>query len=112
MSERKPRDNRTKKKARPSEAVESEVIGERLPPEAIPTVNALRRKAEKVRKDQMDLTLKKVRGLSEEDRESLETMTRSLVQEILREPIERLEENAGQAGSYLEVVRKLFRLET
>jgi glutamyl-tRNA reductase len=70
------------------------------------------RKAEKMRKNQVDLTLKKVRGLSEKDRESLETMTRALVQEILREPIERIEEGNEQAESYVEIVRKLFRLDT
>lgn len=60
----------------------------------------------------MNLTLKKVRGLSKEDRESIEAMTRALVQEILREPIERIGEGSEQSESYVEVVRRLFRLDT
>jgi hypothetical protein len=34
------------------------------------------------------------------------------VQEILREPIERIGEGTEQAEGYAEVVRKLFRLDT
>ncbi|UCC61266.1 MAG: hypothetical protein JSV02_05465 [Dehalococcoidia bacterium] len=112
MAERKPREYKPKKKVRPRAVQEDEGSSGRLPPEAIPTVSALMRKAEKVRKAQMNLTLKKVRGLSEKDQESLEAMTKALVQEILREPIERIGEGAEEAESYVEVVRKLFRLDT
>ena len=112
MSEQKPREYKPRKKPRSGEVRASGASGRQIPPEAIPTVSALLHKAEKVRKAQMNLTLKKVRGLSDEDRESLEAMTRALVQEILREPIERIGEGSEQSESYVEVVRKLFRLDT
>ena len=74
------------------------------------TVNALKRKAEKIRRAQLDRTLKKLQGLSDEEKQSLETMTRDLVRELLRGPIERIEKDAQNEDGYVQLAHQLFRI--
>jgi len=70
------------------------------------TIGALVRKAEDIRQAQLAMTLKKLRGLPQEDRDSLEAMTKSMMQKLLHEPIEYLKRDQ----SSVEVVSQLFRL--
>ncbi|MEE8318865.1 MAG: hypothetical protein V3R36_04405, partial [Dehalococcoidales bacterium] len=75
--------------------------------EVRPVVSALMKKAEEIRRAQLEKTLKKLGALSEEERESLEAMTKSIVTKILREPVRYLKTNVNGNA---EVVRELFRL--
>lgn len=74
--------------------------------------DALARKAEAIRQAQLDLTVRKLRGLTEEQRDSLDAMTKALVQEILRGPLERVEGREDDGESYAQIVRRLFDLDT
>ena len=78
--------------------------------EVRPVVVALMRKAEDIRCAQLDKTLDKLRRLSDEERDSLEAMTKSIVTKILKDPIEYLKANSNT--DYAEMVSKLFRLDT
>lgn len=71
------------------------------------TVSALVRKAEHIRRAQLAMTLNKLHGLSAEEQDSLEAMTRAMVKKLLHEPIQRLKENQG----YAQVVSELFGLD-
>ena len=79
--------------------------------EVRPTVSALVNKAEEIRLRQLNITFKKLQGLSDEERASLESMTKAIVRKILHEPIQCLKENAHKEESYTELVRDLFGLE-
>jgi glutamyl-tRNA reductase len=79
--------------------------------EVRPTVSALVNKAEEIRLRQLNITLRKLQGLSDEERASLESMTKAIVKKILHEPIQCLKENAHKEESYTELVRDLFGLE-
>lgn len=70
------------------------------------TIGALVRKAEDIRQSQLAMTLKKLRGLSQEERDSLEAMTRAMMQKVLHEPIEHLKEDQSCAAT----VSDLFHL--
>jgi glutamyl-tRNA reductase len=78
--------------------------------EVRPTVSALVNKAEDIRLHQLHITLKKLQGLSDEERASLEYMTKAIVRKILHEPIKCLKENAHKEESYNELFRDLFGL--
>lgn len=78
--------------------------------EVRPVVVALMRKAEDIRCAQLSKTLNKLHRLSDEERDSLEAMTRSIVTKILKDPIEYLKANSNT--DYAEMVSKLFRLDT
>ncbi len=74
-----------------------------------PLVSALTRKAEAIRCAQLNRTLKKLRPLSDEERDSLNAMTKSIVTKILNDPIQYLK--ASGSNSYAEMVKELFRLD-
>ncbi len=79
--------------------------------EVRPIVSALMNRAEDIRRTQLNKTLKKLRGLSDEERDSLEAMTKSIVTKILKDPMSRLKESASNNSDYTEMVRELFRLD-
>jgi len=78
--------------------------------EVTPVISHLVNKAEEIRQAQLHLILKKLRGLSDEERNSLETMTRAMVQKILHDPIQCLKINAHREENYIPLVNELFRL--
>jgi glutamyl-tRNA reductase len=75
-----------------------------------PVVRALMSQAETIRAQQISKTLPKLPTLSEEERASLEAMTKSIVSKILHEPIRCLKSSDGI--DYSEAVRGLFNLDT
>ncbi len=78
--------------------------------EVRPTVTALMSRAEEIRLGQLNKTLKKLPPLSDEQRESLEAMTKSIVAKILKDPVRYLKANGS--SNQVEIVRELFRLNT
>lgn len=77
--------------------------------ESRPTVRALMSKAEQIRARQLQQTLKRLPPLSQEQRESLEAMTKSIVTNILKDPVHHLK--AGGNGNGSKLVRELFHLD-
>lgn len=73
-----------------------------------PVVSALMKKAEDIRSTQLNKTLKKLRSLSDEERDNLTAMTKSIVTKILQDPINYLKANGN--GDYTDMVSELFRL--
>jgi glutamyl-tRNA reductase len=76
-----------------------------------PVVDALMQRAEDIRKRQLQLTLKKLPPLSEEELASIEAMTRSIVHKILHNPVECLKSNGHDDGAMVEVVKELFDID-
>ncbi|MFH1169066.1 MAG: glutamyl-tRNA reductase [Chloroflexota bacterium] len=79
--------------------------------EVRPVLSALMQKAEDIRQVQLSRTLKKLRPLSDEERENLEAMTRSIVTKILQDPVRCLKENTTSNGHYADMVSELFQLD-
>ncbi|MBI4304098.1 MAG: glutamyl-tRNA reductase [Chloroflexi bacterium] len=75
-----------------------------------PVVSALMSKAEEIRATQLKKTMKRLRPLSNEEQESLEAMTKSIVTKILKDPVKSLKAN-GNNGDYAAVISKIFRLD-
>ena len=78
--------------------------------EVRPIDSALVRKAEDIRRTQLNKTLKKLRPLSDAERDSLEAMTKSIVTKILKDPIYCVKANASNNRDYAEMVSELFQL--
>jgi glutamyl-tRNA reductase len=77
--------------------------------EALPTVIELRNRADQVRSSEMNKTLRKLNGkLDEEALESLDAMTRAIVNKLLHDPTMFLKERKGP--DELQVAREIFRL--
>lgn len=79
--------------------------------EVKPTIRNLVKKAERIRQRQLALTLKKLPLLSPEEQESLETMTKAIVQKMLHDPIQCLKENVNDNDDYVLLVNDLFQLD-
>jgi glutamyl-tRNA reductase len=79
--------------------------------EVKPIISSLVGKAEAIRQAQLELTLKKLRRLSAEERQSLETMTEAIVQKILHDPIQHLKKDTPERDDYIRLVTKLFHLD-
>jgi glutamyl-tRNA reductase len=78
--------------------------------EVRPVVSALMKKAEDIRSAQLNKALKKLRPLSDVERDSLEAMSKSIVTKILQDPIQHLKADADINRDYAEILSKLFQL--
>lgn len=79
--------------------------------EVKPLITALVRKAEEIRRAKLEMTLKKLPKLSDNEQAHLEAMTKSIVRKILHEPIQQLRNGNQDREKYLQVVRELFNLD-
>jgi glutamyl-tRNA reductase len=79
--------------------------------EVRPIVSAMMKKAEGIRNAQLDKTLKKLHSLSDEERHSLEAMTKAIVTKILQAPIQYLKANTNNNRDYTEMINELFQLD-
>ncbi len=79
--------------------------------EVKPVISSLVGKAEAIRQAQLKLTLKKLRRLSPEERQSLEAMSKAIVQKILHDPIQHLKKDADERDDYVRLVAELFQLD-
>jgi glutamyl-tRNA reductase len=79
--------------------------------ETRPVVSALMKKAEDIRSAQLNKTLKKLRPLSDEERDNLAAMTKSIITKILQDPVSYLKETTNSNGEHTEIVSELFRLD-
>ena len=75
-----------------------------------PLLVALMSRAEKMRSTQLTKTLKKLPPLSDEQRENLEAMTKSIVIRLLKDPVKYLQTNVNGYNS--EMVKELFNLDS
>ena len=76
-----------------------------------PVVDALMQKAEDIRVRQLQLTLKKLPPLSDEEAARLEAMTKSIMHKILHNPVECLKNNGHDDGAMVETVKELFGID-
>ena len=79
--------------------------------DARPTVSALVKKAEAIRRTQLEKTLKKLPELSEEERARIDALTKSIVKKLLHHPISHLKNNNSARGQYIQAVHEIFDLE-
>ncbi|HZP57768.1 MAG TPA: glutamyl-tRNA reductase [Dehalococcoidia bacterium] len=77
--------------------------------EVVPTVAALRARAEAVRQTELERTLARL-DLSAAERKRIEAMTAAMVKRLLHDPIRRLK-TSGEGERYVEAVRALFALD-
>ena len=74
-----------------------------------PTIAAMRGDAERMRAGEVSRTLGRMRGLSEDDAERIEKMTKALVKKMLHRPTSRLRERNDE--SLTQSARELFGLD-
>ncbi len=81
--------------------------------DAVPTIVEIRKKAENIRIQEMEKTLKKISHLSEDDKKLLRQMSSSMVNKILHKPTIKLKQKTQSEDGhvYLKAIRHLFHLD-
>ena len=81
--------------------------------EVVPTIVSLKEKAETIRQAELKKSLSSLGELSPSQMKSLETLTLSITEKILNDPILFLKKKADRplGKSYLDTARRLFRLD-
>jgi len=81
--------------------------------EVVPTVAAIRSKAEQVRQAELEKALKRLGGLSEKELQTIDALTCAIVNKMLHGPTNRLKQVAGEryGVAYVEAARYLYGLD-
>ena len=81
--------------------------------DAVPTIVEIRKKAENIRMQETEKTLKKISYLSEDDKKLLHQMSSSIVSKILHKPTIKLKQKTQSEDGhvYLKAIRHLFHLD-
>jgi glutamyl-tRNA reductase len=81
--------------------------------DVVPTIVALREKAQAIRRAELDKLAARLKELSPEQREAIDRFAESLVNKLLHGPLVALKEEANSANGalYVEATRRLFDLE-
>jgi glutamyl-tRNA reductase len=80
--------------------------------EVTPTIVSLQEQLEDIRAAEVSRALRRMPGLTAEQREQIELMTKSLINKIAHGPISELRRNAGHpdGGPVIEAIRRVFHL--
>lgn len=81
--------------------------------DVVPTITALKKRFEEIRKGELEKAVEVLKDLSEEERRAIEAMTRAIINKILHPPVTHLkkETNSVEGDFYLEATRRLFDLD-
>ncbi|RJQ51989.1 MAG: glutamyl-tRNA reductase [Actinobacteria bacterium] len=81
--------------------------------EVVPTITALREKAERIREAEVEKALNKLGELSERDVNTINALTTGIVNKLLHAPIVKVKEHCAteDSYSYVESLRYLFNLD-
>ncbi len=81
--------------------------------EVVPTVAAIRAKAERVRQAELEKALKRLGALSEKELQTIEALTSAIVNKMLHDPTDRLKQvsTAKDGYQYVEAARFLYGLD-
>ncbi|MCH9018484.1 MAG: glutamyl-tRNA reductase [Chloroflexi bacterium] len=64
--------------------------------DAVPHIRKLQQRAERIRQQEMEKSLRKLTGITDDQLAAIDTLTRSIVKKLLHEPIQALKESAGR----------------
>ncbi len=78
--------------------------------DVVPLLRSVRTKAEEIRREEMELAVKRLSGVRERDAEVLSAMSSHIINRLLHEPTVRLREHSknGDSAEYGRVFRDLF----
>lgn len=83
--------------------------------EVAPTISALRKKADTIRKDELAKTMGNLSSLSSKEKKSVEAMTNSIINKLLHDPMMFLKANSSadtKKKASLDLIRKIFGLDS
>ena len=81
--------------------------------DVVPTIVALKKKFEEIRKGEMEKALSGMNNLQEKDKETINAMTKAIINKVVHDPVTHLKKEADKVEGdfYIEAARKLFDLD-
>ncbi len=79
---------------------------------AVPTIVALRDKAEAIRREELENTLRKLGNLGEKDTKAIEALTNSIVNKLIHYPTSALKSASEDTDVIVDIVSRIFDLNT
>jgi len=79
--------------------------------DSVPTIKALREKAEEMKKEEIDRLLNRFAGLGEKEREAIEYMATALMNKLIHPPTAALKDSSEDKESLVALVRKLYGID-
>ena len=76
--------------------------------DSVPTIVALREKAEEIKKEELDKLLHKIPGIGEKEREAIEYMATALVNKLIHPPTAALKEASEDKDAMVATIRRLY----
>lgn len=81
--------------------------------DVVPTIVALKKKFEEIRRGEMEKALSGMNNLQEKDKETIDAMTKAIINKVVHDPVTHLKKEANKVEGdfYIEAARKLFDLD-
>ena len=79
--------------------------------DSVPTIKALREKAEEMKKEEIDKLFHKLSGIGEKERAAIEYMATALVNKLIHPPTAALKEDSENRDLLVAAVRKLYGID-
>ena len=81
--------------------------------DVVPTIVALKKRFEDIRKGEIEKALSMMNALNEKDKEAIDAMTKAIINKIVHNPVAHLKKEADKVEGdfYIEAARRLFDLD-
>lgn len=79
---------------------------------AVPTIVALKDKADAIRREELEKTLRKLEGLEEKEIKSIESLTSTIVNKLIHLPTAALKSEIEDKDTMVDIVNRIFDLNT
>ncbi len=79
--------------------------------DSVPTIIAIREKAEEIKKEELDKLFHKITGMGEKEREAIEYMAAALINKMVHPPTAALKEDSEDKDVLVATIRKLYGID-
>ena len=76
--------------------------------DSVPTIVALREKAEEIKKEELDKLFHKIQGIGEKEKEAIEYMATALTNKLIHPPTAALKEDSENKDALVAAIRRLY----
>jgi len=76
--------------------------------DSVPTIIALREKAEEIKKEELDKLFHKIQGIGEKEKEAIEYMATALMNKLIHPPTAALKEDSENKDALVAAIRRLY----
>lgn len=80
--------------------------------DSVPTIKALREKAEEIKREELERLLNRFSGINEKEKEAIEYMATAIVNKLIHPPTAALKDGSEDKDALVALIRRLYGIET